>query len=39
MSFFRANQPFVLSPGEGAHLDVLGGVVTLPVSGKQTSTM
>jgi len=37
MSFFRANQPFVLSPGEGTHLDVLGGVITLLVSGKQTS--
>ena len=37
MSFFRANQPVVLAPGEGAHLDVLGDLITLLVSGKQTN--
>lgn len=37
MSFFRANQPVVLAPGEGTHLDVLGDLITLLVSGKQTN--
>src|SRR5258708_35940687 len=37
MSFFRTNQPVVLHPGEGTHLDVLGDLITLLVSGKQTS--
>ncbi len=36
MSFFRANRPVVLGPGEGTHLDVLGDLITLLVSGKQT---
>src|SRR5260370_32259797 len=37
MYFFGSNQSVVLHPGEGAHLDVLGDVITLLVSGKQTS--
>jgi quercetin dioxygenase-like cupin family protein len=37
MSFFRGNQPVVLAPGEGTHLDVLGDLITLLVSGKQTN--
>jgi quercetin dioxygenase-like cupin family protein len=37
MSFFRANQPVVLGPGEGTHLDVLGDLITLLVSGNQTN--
>jgi quercetin dioxygenase-like cupin family protein len=36
-SFFRANQPVVLGLGEGTHLDVLGDLITLLVSGKQTN--
>ena len=36
MSFFRADQPVVLAPGEGTHLDVLGELLTLMVSGGQT---
>jgi len=36
MSFFRANQPVVLNPGEGTHLHVLGELITMLVSGKQT---
>ncbi|MGH7929143.1 MAG: quercetin 2,3-dioxygenase [Candidatus Binatia bacterium] len=37
MSFFSANHPVVLAPGEGTHLDVLGELITLLVSGKQTN--
>ena len=37
MSFFRANQPVILAPGEGTNLDVLGDLLTLLVSGKQTN--
>jgi quercetin dioxygenase-like cupin family protein len=37
MSFFRATQPVVLAPGEGTHLDVLGDLITLLVSGTQTN--
>jgi quercetin dioxygenase-like cupin family protein len=37
MSFFRANQPVILAPGEGTRLDVLGDLITLLVSGKQTN--
>jgi quercetin dioxygenase-like cupin family protein len=37
MSFFRANQPVVLAPGEGTHLNVLGDLIALLVSGKQTN--
>jgi hypothetical protein len=37
MSFFRANQPVVLAPGEGSHLDVLGDLITLLVSGEPTN--
>ena len=37
MSFFRANQPVVLGPGEGTHLDVLGDLITLLISGNQTN--
>src|ERR1051326_5506019 len=37
MSFFRANQPVVIAPGEGTHLEVLGDLITLLVSGKQTN--
>ena len=36
MSFFSTNQPVVLGPGEGTNLDVLGELITLLVSGKQT---
>ena len=36
MSFFQADQPIVLAPGEGTHLDVLGELLTLLVSGRQT---
>ena len=37
MSFLGTNQPIVLSPGEGTHLDVLGQLIELFVSGKQTN--
>ncbi len=37
MSFFRANQAVVLEPGEGRHLDVVGDLITLLVSGKETN--
>ncbi len=37
MSFFEANKPIILSPGEGTHLDVLGNLLTLLISGKQTN--
>lgn len=37
MSFFSANQPVLLRPGEGTHLDVLGDVITLLISGRQTN--
>ena len=37
MSFFRADQPVVLGPGEGTYLNVLGDLVTLLVSGNQTN--
>lgn len=37
MSFFSANQPFVLGPGEGTRLDLLGELITLLVTGKQTN--
>ena len=37
MSFFGTNQPIILSSGEGTHLDVLGELITLLVSGKQTN--
>ncbi len=37
MSFFQAGKPIVISPGEGTHLDVLGDVITLLVSGKETN--
>jgi len=37
MSFFRGNQAVVLGPGEGTHLDVLGDLITLLVSGKETN--
>ena len=37
MSFFRGNHTVVLGPGEGTHLDVLGDLITLLVSGKETN--
>jgi quercetin dioxygenase-like cupin family protein len=36
MSFVHAGRPVVLGPGEGVQLDVLGDLITLLVSGKQT---
>jgi mannose-6-phosphate isomerase-like protein (cupin superfamily) len=37
MSIFRPTEPVVVSPGEGTHLDVLGEVITMLVSGKETN--
>jgi mannose-6-phosphate isomerase-like protein (cupin superfamily) len=36
MSFFGRGQPMVLGPDEGTHLNVLGELITLMVSGQQT---
>ena len=36
MSFFNIEQPLVLVPGEGTHLSVLGEMITLLVSGKES---
>jgi len=36
MSFFRSSEPIVLGPDEGAHLEVLGDLITLLVSAEQT---
>ena len=37
MSFFRTSEAVVLGPGEGTQLDVLGDLITLLVSGRQTN--
>jgi hypothetical protein len=37
LSFFRAHPPVGLAPGEGTHLEVLGDLITLLVSGTQTN--
>ena len=37
MSFFRSHRPVVVAPREGTHLDVLGDVITVLVSGRETN--
>jgi quercetin dioxygenase-like cupin family protein len=36
-SFFRTSEAVILGPGEGTQLDVLGDLITLLVSGRQTN--
>ena len=37
MSFFRSPQQIVLAPNEGLHLNVLGELITLLITGDQTA--